>query len=218
MTANLNARLKQLVSDAKACPPQTVKRKKCLRKLVHEIQKSGKLSRPYVGEFKGFYEDIYAEALQKLFFHVCFKIDEYDPSRGEVMQWINFLLKTRFFREASEEYSYKRIYRCQFDDSLVTDNLGESTTSVFNDSNSSSLLFQELRNLLESDPRGIFKSTRLANNPKVNFQVVVLKRLDGYSWVEISKELGISISSLSSFYARNLEKFAPVLREDLLIN
>jgi hypothetical protein len=48
------------------------------------------------------YEEIYAEAQQRLFLHLCEKIDQYNPEL-EVMQWANFLMRRRFFIEASHD-------------------------------------------------------------------------------------------------------------------
>jgi hypothetical protein len=76
-------------------------------------------------------------------------------------------------------------------------------------------LLQEVFHYLESDPEGIFKSTHISKNPTVNFQLLAIKILSGYSWKEISAELGVKIPTLSSFYQRCLTKFAPKFKEYL---
>jgi DNA-directed RNA polymerase specialized sigma24 family protein len=76
-------------------------------------------------------------------------------------------------------------------------------------------LSQEIIHYLETDPEGLFNQTYTSNQPAANFQFLALKLLSGYSWKEISEELGIKISTLSSFYQRCLTKFSPKLREYL---
>ncbi|NEP76340.1 MAG: hypothetical protein F6K29_33290 [Okeania sp. SIO2G5] len=74
---------------------------------------------------------------------------------------------------------------------------------------------QEVRDLLINDPEGFFGETHVVNHPEANFQRIALQRLDGFSWQEISMQLGVSIPTLSSFYQRALEKLGPILREYL---
>jgi DNA-directed RNA polymerase specialized sigma24 family protein len=168
--------------------------------------------RPYRGQFRGFYEDIYAEARQRLFLHICEKIDEYDSQR-EVLQWANFLLGRRFFINASREImptmpkgiDPKQITRLTIDD---------LDRNIPPDKHSPSLS-QEVRQVIEEDPEGIFQRDHVVDRPAANFQAIALKILSGYSWKEISAELDVTISTLSSFYQRCLTKFAPKFKEYL---
>ncbi len=212
----VDRRLKQLAREAQQHPPKSKQRQRALAKLVSAIQQSGMLTRPYKGCFRGFYEEIYAEALQKLFCHICEKIDDYDPQR-EVLQWANFLLTRRFFVEASRAFmptvpkgiNQKQIRRLTIDD-LDRNNCNEVTFQ------SIPSLSQEVIQCLEEDPEGIFQSTHISNNPAANFQFLAIKLVSGYSWKEISDELeGMKIPTLSSFYQRCLTKFAPKFKEYL---
>lgn len=207
--------LKQLALEAQAYPPKTKERQKALAKLVSAIQRSGMLGRPYKGCFQGFYEEIYAEAQQRLFCHICEKIDSYDPER-EVLQWANFLLKKRFFIEASRTImptvprglDQKQIIRLTIDDLDRNYSLDENNPTTPS-------LSQEVIQCLEEDPDGIFKGTYAASNPEATFQFLAIKIVAGYSWKEISSELGIKVPTLSSFYQRCLIKFAPKFKEYL---
>ncbi|MBE9128033.1 sigma-70 family RNA polymerase sigma factor [Coleofasciculus sp. LEGE 07092] len=211
----IDERLKQLAREAQRHPPKTPQRRLALAKLLSAIQQSRKLTRPYQGQFQGFYEDIYDEAKQRLFCHICEKIDDYDPNR-EVLQWVNFLLKQRFFIEASRTIlpttpkgiDPKKVSR------LTLDDLDRKTCNELNPQLNPSLS-QDVLQCLESDPEGVFKGTYTSDNPAANFQFLAIKLLSGYSWKEISEELGIKISTLSSFYQRCLTKFAPKFREYL---
>jgi hypothetical protein len=211
---NVDEHLKQLAVEAQGYPPKTKQRQKALAKLVSAIQHSGMLARPYRGCFQGFYEEIYAEASQRLFCHICEKIDTYDTER-EVLQWANFLLKKRFFIEASRTVMptvHKGVDQKQIT-RLTIDDLDRN--NPIEDDNGNPSLSQEVIECLEDDPEGIFKSTYAANNPAANFQFLAIKIVSGYSWKEISAELGIKIPTLSSFYQRCLVKFAPKFKEYL---
>lgn len=211
----VDSHLKQLAQVAQRYPPKTKERQQALTKLVSAIMRSHKLTRPYQGYFRGFYEEIYAEAQQRLFAHICEKIDDYDPQR-EVLQWTNFLLKKRFFIEASRAIMptvYKGINAKQIK-RLTLDELDKSNPIEVNPQLTPSLS-QEVIQCLQTDPEGIFKSTHVSNHPAANFQFLALKILSGYSWKEISDELNLKIPTLSSFYQRCLTKFAPKFKEYL---
>ncbi len=91
-TDEIDQCLKQLAMEAQRHPPKSRQRQRALAKLVSAIERSGKLAHPYPSYFRGSYKEIYAEAQQRLFCHICEKIDDYDSQR-EVLQWANFLLK-----------------------------------------------------------------------------------------------------------------------------
>jgi hypothetical protein len=211
----IDKRLKQLAIEAQRHPPKSKQRQRVLAKLVSAIQQSGKLARPYKGCFRGFYEEIYAEAQQRLFCHICDRLDDYDSQR-EVLQWANFLLTKRFFIEASRTFmptvpkgvDQKQIKKFTIDD-LDRNNPIEVNPQLIPS------LSEEVIQCLNDDPEGIFQTTYVASNPAANFQFIAIKILSGYAWKEISDELGIKVPTLSSFYQRCLTKFAPKFKEYL---
>jgi hypothetical protein len=213
----LDDRLKHLAIEAQQHPPKSQARQRALSRLLNAISQSKRLSRPRRGQFQELYEEIYAEAVQRLFAYVCEKIDRYSPDRGEVLQWVNFLLNQRFFIEASREVlpvvfqgiDPKQIQRITIDD-LDRNNPSEVNPQLIPS------LSQEVMQCLEDDPEGLFQAAYVANFPNANFQVLALRRLTGYSWQEISSELNISAQTLSSFYQRSLIKFTPKFKEYLL--
>jgi hypothetical protein len=213
----LDDRLRHLAMAAQQHPPKSQARQWALSRLINAISRSKRLSRPRRDQFQEFYEEIYAEAVQRLFAYVCEKIDRYSPDRGEVLQWVNFLLNQRFFIEASREVlpvvyqgiDPKRFQRITLDD-LDRNNPSEVNPQLI------PLLSQEVMQCLEDDPEGLFQAAYVANFPNANFQVLALRRLTGYSWQEISSELNISAQTLSSFYQRSLIKFTPKFKEYLL--
>jgi len=99
----IDDRLLQLALVAQQAPPRTRQRQRTLVQLINALKQSRQLVRPRQGQFQGLYEDIYADALQRLFIHICERIEDYRPERGKVLQWVNFLLSRRFFIQACRE-------------------------------------------------------------------------------------------------------------------
>jgi DNA-directed RNA polymerase specialized sigma24 family protein len=214
--APIDEQLKQLALAAQQHPLKSRERQQALTKLITTLQKSRKLVRPRLGSFLGFYEDIHAEALQRLFTHICMRIDTYNPRQGGVLQWANFLLSKRFFTEASREWM-PTVYKGQNPKEMTlvsSDELDKNNPSEVNPQLIPSVS-QEVQEVLEEDPEGLFKSSYVAKCPHANFQLIALKRLSGSSWQELSAELDVSTSTLSSFYQRRLDQFAPKIKEYL---
>jgi hypothetical protein len=209
----LDDRLRQLAIAAQHHPQGSSARRRALTELISVMQRSGKLSRPRRGQFPMLYEEIYAEALQRLFSFICERIDYYKPQQGEVLQWVNFLLSQRFFIEASRDFLptvYKgmdaRTVKCLTLESLDQSNPYEINPQLVPH------LSQEVKNCLEEDPEGLFSQAYIADHPAASFQYLALKRLEGYSWQDLSVELNIAIPTLSSFYQRCLTRLAPKLK------
>lgn len=212
---DLDEQLKLLAVDAQQHPPKTAQRQRSLARLVSLICQSGKLVRPYYGQFQGLYEDIYAEAKQQLFLYLCTEIDRYNPEL-EVLQWANFLMKKRFFVEASRDAmptAPKGIDRSQM--KCVTLDMLDQQISMEERSPAITSLSDEVLQCIREDCDGVFQNTHIVKNPNANFQYIALRFLAGYSWKEISEELDVKVVTLSSFYQRCLTKFAPKFKEYL---
>ena len=210
---HLDNLLRQLAIAAQEEPKGSRARQRALTELISALLSSRKLTRPRKGQFKGLYEDIYAEALQRLFSFVCDRIDDYSTSRGEVLQWVNFLLSRRFFIEASRDY-LPTVYKGMDARSvkrLTLEHLDQSNPSELNPQMIPSLS-QEVKACLEEDPEGLFKSASVTDRPEANFQYIAIGRLEGYSWQDLSTEFEISVPTLSSFYRRCLARFSPKLK------
>lgn len=215
MSNDIDKRLTQLAVAAQQHLPGTLERRQAIARLLSAIQKSGQLGHPYSGQFQGLYEEIYAVAKQMLFRHIYEKIDEYDVQRGEFLQWANFLFSRRFFPEAIREITQvcrgvdpKQVKRFTLDD-LEISHSDKITSQTSSDA-------QELMEYIKEDPEGIFENEHTCNNPAANFQFLAIQVTSGYSWKEISAELGIKVPTLSTFYQRCLTKFKPKLKDYLL--
>ena len=201
----LDDRLKQLALEAQRYPQGSTARQRALTELISLMQQSSKLSRPRRGQFQMLYEEIYGEALQRLFSFVCERIDVYNPQKGEVLQWVNFLLKQRFFIEASRD-ALPTVYKgmdARAQKRLTLEHLDQSHPYELNPQ-LVPLLSQEVKHCLEEDPEGFFKQAYIADHPAASFQCIALKRLEGYSWQDLSVELDVAIPSQSDY-----ETYAP---------
>ena len=200
-----DGQLKNLALEAQRHPPHTELRQHALGELIEAIRLSGKLSRPHRARFSSqFYELLYEEAVNKTLIYVCRKIDNYDPERGQVkkfMNWVNFRLD-RDILDTSRKFS----------DPPGKVPLPPDPFIPFPQNNSPSL-FDKVRELIEEDAKNIFNRAHVRNHPEANFQVIALARFSGKSWEEISSEFRISVPTLSSFFQRCCEKFRPEFRK-----
>ena len=203
--------LNHLALEAQKYPPGSVPRRRFVSRLLIQLQKSGQLTRiypPYDHLSQDLREEVKAIAIQKLFIFIYEHIEKYDP-QYTFWQWITFLLKKRFFVQAFREVT-------GFNEGVKRLNLEEINNNYLPDQ-VTPLTSEEVIQYIEEDPEGIFQLTYIEKQSNANFRRIALQRFRGYSWSEIESDLEISTSTLSSFYQRHLQKFAPKLREYLVL-
>lgn len=197
-----NEQLNQLAIAAQRHPRCSFEQQTALRQLVNGILRSGQVGYPQRGFFPGRYEEIHDEAVQDLLLYICQNIHKYDPERGSVMAWVNMLLERRFFREAIPKVIGQSNAKWVTLDSIGDIAAPEATPT----------LAELLKEIIEADPDGLFKREHLEGCPSVNFQVLLLRRQEGRSWLEIASEFGVKTGSISSFYSRCLKKYSKKLQ------
>ncbi|MGP1384846.1 MAG: hypothetical protein ACTS2F_14870 [Thainema sp.] len=195
--------LKQLALEAQRHPARSPLRQHALTQLIEAIRRSGRLAHPHRSKFSPpFYDLLYEEALNQTLTYVCRKIDTYDPERGtaqKFMNWVNFRLD-------------RQIIECRRDfneqDAQELPSLNDLDAIAAPTPESSSLA-DEVRQHIATDPAGVFQATHIRNRPDASFQVIALARFAGQSWDDIATDLDIKIPTLSSFFQRCCDKFAP---------
>ncbi|NEO90472.1 MAG: sigma-70 family RNA polymerase sigma factor [Moorea sp. SIO3G5] len=202
-------KLRQLATEAQHYPAKTRMRQIALTKLVKAIRESGQLCHPHRGKFIGFYEEIYDEACNRVFLYICQNIDKYDPNKGEVLQWVNFLLRKRFPDAVNSILGTLAVF--PEDSSIKRVSLDELDQLKYHQN--SPLLSSEIIAWIESDPDGIFKETYVTNHPEANFKFLAIKRIEGYTWKELESILGIPLQTLSGFHDRCLRNFSTQLKD-----
>ena len=223
----LDRRLQVLIAEAQRHPPQSKQRQLALTKLFQEVKKSQKLFTPgRSGNLSKFQRDVYEDAIQELWLHVCNNIDKYDPNKASVIGWLNMLLHKRFIKDEMQSYGDTKYVRIQGEKQVFVhkklsdlENLDrlEYEMSQACSQEDEDLLPAKMRQCLLADVEGIFQGTHIQNHPEANWQAIACQRMAGKSWEEISRSLGgIRVQTLSSFYQRKLKKFAGYLREQCL--
>lgn len=188
-----------LLCEACQYSPSNFKRKKCLTKIIRIIQKSNKLWY----EYTPYYED----ALQQTWLYFCQNACEagsgkqFDPSRSSIITWLNQYLKWRLqdFRINNNQY----LVRFHYSNPQRTANKTADIHSNIAAPPDIPPIWELTLQWVEMDASGDLRNTHILNRPDVNCQVLLLRRLFLHRrWEEISLELDLSISTLSSFYQR----------------
>ncbi|WP_445249461.1 hypothetical protein, partial [Microcoleus sp. OTE_8_concoct_300] len=204
----IDDRLKQLAIAAKNHPPKTVERQKAVTKLFMELEKYKIINSPKNRSFSyDDYQEILVEAKQDLMLRICKEVHNYRPDK-KVSQWVNFLM-IKCFQEATPKVigikDLKPLYYGNMN--LIFNKLQQQAEPDFY------RIEEALIDMIQEDPDDAFKSEAMTKYPHVNFQLLLVKRvIEDASWQKISEELGVSVSNLSSFYRRSLEKFTPRFR------
>ncbi|MEH1797284.1 hypothetical protein [Nostoc sp.] len=218
-----NTRLTGLALEAQGQPagePIPEPRQYALGELLEAIRLSGKLSHPYQSKFNSeFYKLLYDEAVNRTFFFVFQKIDDYDPNKAEVLAWINNKLGWEVLN-ARQEFSWIDQRQWISKDKTKTPSLLEleqiAKEQEINGDKKEQLTWLELREYIKEDPENLFKKEHIEEQPKANFQAIALERFAGKNWKEISAKYGIvGQSTCSSFFWRCCKKFRHNFAEHL---
>ncbi|WP_299488234.1 sigma-70 family RNA polymerase sigma factor [Acaryochloris sp. IP29b_bin.137] len=194
----LEDQLRELVLEARQYPAGHLKRRQCLTQMVRLIENSHKLWH----EHTPYYED----ALQQTWVYFCQNIcepgtgEQYNPDRSSVITWLNRYLKWRLqdFRIGQQ----KQLARCTSVAPGAVNKNQDITNAIAAPPDTPPIL-ENTRQWVETDPEGDLANAHIQNRPDVTCQVLLLRRLPPeQSWEKISGELGLPISTLSSFYQR----------------
>ncbi len=197
----LEERLHQLVIEACSHRVGSAERQRNLTKIIRLINnKLWRESTPY-----------YQDALQQTWVYFCQNICEgntgepYNPNRGSVLTWLNFYLKRRL----QDFYIDDKKQQARTATNRIGD-LGAGETNLTTDPLENlpadpdvPPLLEEVRAWVEADPEGELSRTYITNHPEVTAKILILRRLPPEaSWKNLAAELGLSVSTLSSFYQR----------------
>lgn len=197
------------------------KRIRLLNNLCQQLEKTIRnhkyLARPHSYQFEQLREDIFDEGLQRLFAylfdHEKERISKFVPGRSPFINWVNFLLRNRFYREATRHLTLPMKVGRDIPENLRhrvnIDDLKELST----DDLSNQSLLDKVISCLDADEDGIYRETYIEEAPEANFRTLCMARLEGDSWEQLSGKFGIRSSTLRSFYTRSLSKFAGRLKE-----
>ncbi|MEM1290636.1 MAG: hypothetical protein AAGH67_04025 [Cyanobacteria bacterium P01_H01_bin.162] len=195
--------LKQLALEAQRHPARSPQRQHALTQLIEAIRRSGRLAHPHRSKFTpAFYDLLYEEALNQTLTYVCRKIENYDPERGtaqKFMNWVNFRLDRQMI-------DCRRDFNEQEAQELPNLNDLEAIAAPPPETPS---LAHTVRDYIAADPDDQFRTTHIRHHPEASFQAIALARFAERSWDDIAQEYAIKIPTLSSFFQRCCDKFAP---------
>lgn len=213
---SLNQRLQELVEEIKQYSANDysttirVKRRIALNKFVNAVVNSGRLSKQTQWSGLANYEDYHNEALQLTLMEICKKIDEYNP-QYPVMAWVNKIFHWRFIDVVNKERK-KGITRIPRGETISPVLSLDDINKEINTENSVSR--QEIvKEIIYKDPDKYLVSQHLRGHYEANLQAILILLLEGKKWKEISQDLGVPLTTVSSFYQRKMHKIIDYLKK-----
>ncbi|MEB3828087.1 sigma-70 family RNA polymerase sigma factor [Phormidium sp. CCY1219] len=204
----LEAQLRSLIEQTCRHPPHSAQRRRGLTQLYRLIVNSSKLWRDYHPDYEEVWQQTWLYFCQNLCEANTAK-EKYNPDRSRVTTWLNFYLKQRL---------KDRVIKAQ-----QQNNRRVSPSPPFDDDGSLNFLdrfaappdippmLQATRQWAKTDPDGELRGLHIRGRKDVTAQLLILRRLPPETpWETLSAELGVSVSTLSSFYQR---KCMPQLRK-----
>ncbi|MBS0016662.1 MAG: sigma-70 family RNA polymerase sigma factor [Arthrospira sp. SH-MAG29] len=204
----INGQLQSLITETCRHPPGSLKRQQGLTQLYRMIVKSGKLWR----ENTPYYEEVWQQTWLYFCLNLCEATtgkDKYDSDRSSITTWLNVYLKMRLKDRAIKHQNQKQqmVSASQplYDDDTLT------FLDTFEAPPDIPPILQATRKWAETDPEGELQRLQVRGREDVTCQLLILRRLPPETtWEELSAELGLPVSTLSSFYQR---KCLPQLRK-----
>jgi hypothetical protein len=241
-----NQLLQQLVSEAQAHPARSPRRRIALTKLLSKISESKDLSKQAKWREIPNFQDIYNQALNITLQEISERLDNYDSNRpfmAWVNNTFNYRFLDVYNKDkrkgitnlpnpvkeitdpSKERLQFIEIDRPeQSDDGKgkireITDPSGSNEQPEFR--SLEEIRSTLLREFIQADPGGKLAKKHLENFPDITFKRILLMICDDLTWQEIADNCStqyrkISISTVSSFYQRNVRKFLPHFKNNLL--
>ena len=212
----LNQQLQELVEEIKQYSANAdraiirVKRRVALNKFVNAVVNSGRLSKQTQWMGVANYEDYHNEALQLTFMEICSKIDEYNP-QYPVMAWVNKIFHWRFIDVVNKERK-KGITKIPKGEKISPVLSLDDITKEIPQSNKLSQT-EIIKEVINKDPEKYLIAEHLRGHPEANLKSILLFLLSGKKWKEISQELGVPLTTASSFYQRRMHKIINYLQK-----
>lgn len=193
-------RLRQLLADAAAQPERSLTRRRLLQRFVLEVQGSNRL---FCGN--GAKPEHYSEALSTTWLYILTHLDSYDPSRSEVMTWINYRLRMNLLTVQGRPL--RELQAKEWDNGdgtcwTILENI-EATADA-------RILLHKFTTW-QLKYQNYHQQIHIQQRPDLNVQLLIqLRVLDGLTFREISQTYDSPIPTLSCFWQN---KCVPELRK-----
>ena len=197
----LDEQLRQFIAETCKHPPTSVERRKGFTQIIRLIQKSGKLWRESTRD----YEDAWQHTMTFLYLNLCEATTaaQYDSTKASVITWLNVYLKGRlkdyYLKQQQQQHRYISIDIPLCENINLIDTL-EAPPDI-------PPMLEEVRQWAQTDVTGELSNTHVRGRPDITCQLLILRRLPPETnWEQLAQELGVAVSTLSSFYERNCRK------------
>ncbi len=198
---NYNKKINDLALKAREHPAHSIERNKILNELIRIITYSGKL----FFNRSGFSGETYQDALQETWVRIIENFDSYETQNMDFISSFNKILRHTLFKKKRDEIGFE-----QAEDPAVLDEFPQLIEdNEYSDSYHKLLLF------IKEDPGNILAGVYISNNPQANFRDILLRRLEGQTWNQISTDLHVSVSRLSLFFQKSIEANTHLFKEYL---
>ncbi|NMG06212.1 sigma-70 family RNA polymerase sigma factor [Brasilonema sp. UFV-L1] len=195
----LEEQILQLVKEACCHPRGSKERNKKLNEIIWLLQQSGRLLRS-----AGIPDA--EDALQQTWLYFCRNLCEtttakhpFDPEKNSIITWVNVYLRYRL-----KDCRIKAIEKEYWTAKPIVDINGQLVDPVdfIPARPEPPPILEEIRQWLEQEGT-LLRSIHVRDRPDIHCQILIERRLPPEtSWEVLSKEFGVAIATLSSFYQR----------------
>jgi DNA-directed RNA polymerase specialized sigma24 family protein len=199
---NYNKKINDLALKAREYPAHSIERNKILNELITTITYSGKL---FLNR-SGFSGEIYQDALQETWVRIIESFDSYETRNiMDFTAFFNKILRYTLSKKKRDEIEFEQI-----EDPAVLDEFPQLIEDhEYSDS------YQKLLLFIKEDPENILADVHISNNPHANFRDILLRRLEGQTWQQISTDLHVNPSKLSLFFQKSIKENTRLFKEYL---
>lgn len=185
--------IQQLIEEVKK-HSEPIKRRIALTKFLQAIYQHKNLLVMPSYTMMPDYEEIHQQALQDTLLVVSQKIDSYESGKP-LLPWIAGIFRNKFY-DALKRHRPNKV------NFISLDCFSYNLSSLSQDD-----LRQTMQDFLLDDPENILKTTTVRGCPHITLQKLLwLIHIEDKTWETIAAELNSKISTLSSFYQRNIQK------------
>lgn len=199
-------RLRQLLAEACALPPRSLARRKVMHRFVQEVQGSQRLFRG-----NGAKPEHYSEALSMTWEYVLNHLDSYDPSRAEVMTWINYRLRMNLLTIQGKPQREYQAWEWGHEDGSSWSILDKIEANA----DAGILLHKFERWQLKYYSQ--HQAIHIQQRPDLHVHLMIqLRIIQGLTFREISQTYNAPIPTLSSFWQNKCLPELHKFRDDLI--
>ncbi|MDB9526513.1 sigma-70 family RNA polymerase sigma factor [Oscillatoria sp. CS-180] len=205
LSQDLNQQLKVLVSKACHSPVGSQERQMAFAEIVRLVMRSGKLWR----ESTAYYPDSLQEMWEYCFRYIDDPEKGYDPGVCTLTTWLDDCLKRTLRRYRDRKHRQQKRHMTAFisDEGQFIDPTEMLVSPA--DSHTAMRIWTHLIRWVQADPDEKLRNRKCMRYPKINAQILLLKRLppNEQSWDAIAAEFSADKKYIAQWYSRYCNSF-----------